>query len=226
MAALVLFRRRQFGCGDRFAIGLEQRIVAEAMLALGGMQDAPGPEAFAEDRQRIVGVTHQRQHADELAGALGVGHLFQGLKQLGVVGRIALAVGVARGIDAGGAAEGVHRQARIVGQGRQTGQPRRVACLDDGVLDKGQPGFLGLHLAEFTHRAHPHPVAEHGLEFLELAGVVAGEHQFGKVGHGRLRVALRRAAYCTRSRARAGCAPHALRHIATRCSCRRGALTR
>ncbi|MNR00531.1 hypothetical protein D3C85_1163050 [compost metagenome] len=126
---------------------------------------------------------HQGQGADELGAALGVRHVLQCLQQLGVVGRIAETVGVARRADARGAAEGVHRQARVVGQRRQAGHPCGVAGLEDGVLDEAQAGFLRLVAAELGHRAHAHGVAQHGLQFLELAGVVAGQYQFGQGFH-------------------------------------------
>ncbi len=147
------------------------------------MQDAPVPESFTDDRQRVLGVAYQRQGADELGTALGVRYVLQDVQQLGVVRRIALAVGIARRVDARRAAEMIDRKAGIVGQGRQAGHPRGVAGLEDSVLDERQTGFFRFHIAEFTHRTHAYGVAQHGLEFLELAGVVAGQHQFFERHH-------------------------------------------
>ena len=72
----------------------------------------------------------------------------------------------------------IHCQPGVIGQRRQAGYPRRIACFEDGVLYKGKPGFLWFDVAEFADRTHMHSVAEHGLQLLELAGVMAGQHQF------------------------------------------------
>ncbi|MNN21699.1 hypothetical protein D3C81_1350300 [compost metagenome] len=128
-------------------------------------------------------MAHQRQHADELRAALGVRYVLQHVQQLGVVGRVALAVGVARGVDARRAAEEVHGEPGVIGQRRQAGHPRGVARLEDGVLDEGQAGFFRLHVAEFADGAHVHMLAEHGLQFLEFAGVVTGQHQLFELDH-------------------------------------------
>ena len=141
------------------------------------------PQPFAQNRQRVIGVTHQGQHADELRAALFGGYIPECLEQLGVVRRIALAVGIARRVDARCAAQSVHCQARIVGQGRQAGDTRSVACLEDGVLDERQAGLLRFDLAEFADRTQLHGLAEHGLEFLEFAGVVAGQYELLEIHH-------------------------------------------
>ena len=126
---------------------------------------------------------HQRQGADELRAALIVRHVAQDLEQLGIVGRVAAATGVARRVDARRPAQGVHRQAGVVGQRRQAAHTRRVAGLEDGVLDERQAGFLRLDRGELADRAHAHVGAEHGLQFLEFAGIVAGQHQFAEEAH-------------------------------------------
>ena len=141
------------------------------------------PQAFADQRQRVFGMLHQRQHADELRAALGVRHILQRLQQLGVVGGIVLATGVACRVDARRAAEKVHGKAGVIGQRRQAGHLCCMARLDDGVLDEAQPGFFRLVVAELGNRAHAHPVTQHGLQLLQLAGVVAGQHQFGQWLH-------------------------------------------
>ncbi|MNS95656.1 hypothetical protein D3C72_1299240 [compost metagenome] len=153
------------------------------MLATGLEHDAPVPQAFAQNRQRVVGMAHQCQDADELCAALGFRHVFQRFEQLGVVRRVTLAVGIARRVDARRAAEEIHRQARIVGQGRQAGNACGVARLEDGVLDERQAGFFRLDLAELADRAQLHGRAEHGLEFLEFAGVMAGQYELLEIHH-------------------------------------------
>src|SRR5690606_30414003 len=119
----------------------------------------------------------------ELGRALRVRDVFQRGQQLGVVRRVALAVGVACRVDARRAAEGVDRQAGIVGQCRQAGDTGGIARLENGVLDERQAGLLRFHRGEFTDRAYPHGATEHGLQFLEFAGVVAGEYEFCERHH-------------------------------------------
>ncbi len=169
------------------------------MGAAGFAEDAAFPDALAEDRQRVVGVAHQRQHADELCAALGVRDILHGLQQLGVVRRVAPAVGIARRVDARRAAEEVHRQPGVVGQRRQAGEACGVACLEDGVLDEGKTGFLRFHLAELADRAHLHAGAEHGLEFLEFAGIVAGQHQLFELDHSSGKISLLKLKVCAGS---------------------------
>ena len=153
------------------------------MLAAGLEQDAAVPQAFAQDRQRVVGVAHQRQYADELRTALRFGHVLQGFEQFGIVGRVTLAVGVARRVDARRTAEEVHRQAGIVSQGRQAGDTCGVTRLENGVFNERQAGFFWLYLAEFANRTQLHGLAEHGLQFLEFAGVVAGQYELLEIHH-------------------------------------------
>src|SRR5690606_29111004 len=140
VAELVLVGGRQLGAGAVALGHPEQRVVAEALFATWRMQDAPVPETFTDDRQRVLGVAYQRQGADELGAALGVRYVLQDVHQLGVVRRIALAVGIARRVDARRAAEMIDRKAGIVGQGRQAGHPRGVTGFEDGVLDERQAG--------------------------------------------------------------------------------------
>src|SRR3546814_200871 len=77
------------------------------------------------------------------------------------------------------AAERVHAQARVVGQRRQPGDKRRVAGLEQGVLDEAQAGFLDVPDAEFAlSDAVDACLTEQLPEFGELAGVAAGDDQF------------------------------------------------
>ena len=108
------------------------------------------PQAFAEDRQRIIGMPHQCQHANELRAALGLRHVFEGVEQFGVVRRIALAVGITCRVDARCTAEEIHRQTGIVGQRRQPRDTRGIARFEDRVLDERQAGFLRFDLAPFA----------------------------------------------------------------------------
>ncbi|MNP69222.1 hypothetical protein D3C76_1652920 [compost metagenome] len=89
------------------------------MLAAGFGENAPVPQAFAEDRQWIIGMADQGQHTHELRAALGFGHVLEGVEQLGVVCRVTFAVSVTGRVNARRTAEEVHGQPGIVGQRRQ-----------------------------------------------------------------------------------------------------------
>ncbi|MCY1414736.1 hypothetical protein D9M71_301950 [compost metagenome] len=141
------------------------------------------PQAFAEDRQWVIGMPYQCQHANELCAALVLRYILEHVEQLGVVGGIALAVGIARRVDARRATEVIDCQARIVGQRRQARDACGIAGLEDGILDKRQAGFFGLHAAELTNRAQMYGLTEHGLEFFEFAGVMAGQHDLLEIHH-------------------------------------------
>ena len=141
------------------------------------------PQAFADNRQRVVSVADQGQDADKLRAAFGLRHVFEGIEQFGVVRRIALAIGIAGRVNAWRAAQSIHRQPRVVRQCGQAANARCIAGLKNGVLDKRQAGFFRLDAAELSNRAQLHRLAEHGLKFFEFARVVAGEYQLREVHH-------------------------------------------
>ncbi len=121
---------------------------------------------------------HQHQGAVvEGAAALG-GGVAQLRQQLAVVGLVVtVGSGIAGGVDPGPPSEGVHRQPRVVGQGRQPGGPGRVAGLDQGVLHERQPGLLGLGDRELGLGAHmPAQRLQQVVKLPELAGVAGGEN--------------------------------------------------
>ena len=163
MTQLVFFLRAEFGAGAVAFRYPEQRIVAKAVLAAGGVQDAAFPGAFADQRDRVFGVAQQSEGADELGAALGIGHVFQRVEQLGVVGRVTSAAGVAGGVDTGCAAKGVDRQAGVVGQGGQARYAGGMAGLDQRVFDEGEAGFFGFDIGEVALRAYLDAVTQHGL---------------------------------------------------------------
>ena len=71
-------------------------------------------------------MAHQRQYAHKLGAALRFRHVFESLKQLGIVCRIALPLSVTRGVNTWRATEKVHRQPGVVGQRWQARNTRRV----------------------------------------------------------------------------------------------------
>ena len=99
MTLPVLFKRLQFRGGTGEAVGLEQRVVTEAAIALGPGQHAAVPAAFGEKRRRILGVAQQYEAAIEIRATLRFGQVAQVRQQACVVGRvIAVTAGVARRI--------------------------------------------------------------------------------------------------------------------------------
>ena len=93
--------------------------------------------------------------------------------------------GVARRVDAGRAAQGVHLQARVVREARQAGALEEIGSLLQGVLLQGFPR-LGNLLgdARLRERNDLEIRAEHLRCFAEFAGVGGGEndlHNGGKV---------------------------------------------
>ena len=136
------------------------------------------PFAAGDDGLRVVGVAHQRQRAVEAGVAVGLAG--QAFEQQGVVAGVGLGLaGEARRQHAGGAAEDVDAQPGVVGEGRQAGGAGGVAGLGDGVLDEAGVGLFGF--AHVEGRLGQHLDAQRGEqrgEFLEFAGVAAGEHEF------------------------------------------------
>ena len=183
MAELVFFDRAEFGAGAIAFRHPKQRVIAKPMLTAGGRQNTPVPQAFADDGQRIVRVTHQGQHTHKLCATLCFGHILEGVEQFGVIRRIAFAVRVTCRINARRAAEKIHRQPRVIRQCWQTRNTRRIAGFKNRVFNKRQAGFFRLDAAEFSNRAQLHRLAEHGLKFFEFAGVVASQYQLRKVHH-------------------------------------------
>ena len=87
----------------------------------------PSPDAFGDQRLRIVGVAQQHEHADEVRAALRRrARRCKRAQQLVDVGRgVAVLAGVARRVQAGRAVERIDAQAGIVGQRGQAGGARR-----------------------------------------------------------------------------------------------------
>ena len=119
---------------------VEQRVVAEAVVAPGSQQDTPLPAGLADQRHGIPGVAHIDQGALEARTALRLGYPFQCGQQFGIVGGVALP-GVAGRVDARLSPEVVHLQPGVIRDRRVTAVPGRGAGLDDGVLDETEAGF-------------------------------------------------------------------------------------
>ena len=88
-------------------------------------------------------MAHIDQYAVELCLALVIRNILQGVKQffqILLIGRIF--AGIAGRIDARCAAKGVHRQTRVISNGRQSGNLRGMTRLQNGILNKRQPGLF------------------------------------------------------------------------------------
>ncbi len=101
-----------------------------------------------------------------------------------------MAAGIAGAVQAGRAIEGIDHQAGIVGQGRQAGFAAGVSGLDQGILDEGGRGFVGIDHTEFRLcQQLDIEIGEQCPQFGEFAAVAAGEYQFHRVlvGFGSIR---------------------------------------
>ena len=177
----------EFGGGFSGVRDEEQRVVAEALGAARAGEDFAVPFAFGDDRLRIVGAPAEYQHADEVGAAVVLpGEVGEQLFVIaGVRFRFA---GIAGRDHAGGATQGAHAEAGIVGQGRQAAVLRGVAGLGQGVFDKGYVRLFGFGNAELALRDHFDPEwRQQRVEFLDLLGVVRGEDELfhGQLGSGK-----------------------------------------
>ena len=178
--------------------GHEDRVVAEAALAPGLTQEAALHRALdPRDRRPVIRAGGgQYRRAGEAGGAVGVRHVGDLVQQEAQVRRVVtVAAAPAGGEDAGCAAEHVHAQARVVGDGGQAGDPHQGAGLDLRVGREAEPVLHGLGRAQGAGRddrarVQPgHERREDRPQLGELAGVVGGQDQHGPVGrgHGRRR---------------------------------------
>ena len=148
----------------------EDGIIAKAVLTTGLVDDHPLPARLADDGGGIVGVAHIDQHAPE-AGALEVvgGTLQLGQQLVDVLLVAGTGTGKAGGVDAGATVQQVHFEAGVVSDGGQACDAGGVACLDDGILDEGGAGLVGIgdrKLALWDHLdLH---IGQHGGQFLHL----------------------------------------------------------
>src|ERR1051325_11750929 len=136
VALAVLLRRGQFGRSAAELGKEKERVVAEAVRAARRARDLAMPQAFGDQRTRIVRAAHEHHDAAVVRRAL----IAQSVEQPGVVARIALlatafATRVVGGMHARLTAERVHAKAGTVGKRRQAGGPAPVP----------RPGAAGPH---------------------------------------------------------------------------------
>jgi len=176
----ILFFLREFG--DAFAeFGQENDgVVSEAARA------ARNPQKFAgtgllDDEDALL-VEDQGEGADE-----GAAPVLEGLavpeKEGVALGRIELAPSVLRSVagrnDAGRPAEGMDREARVVGERGAAGEGIEGPGLDQGIFDIGSPILFDIKGRMTDVRGPPEPVAgEEGSEFGEFMRVACRDKEF------------------------------------------------
>src|SRR5215210_7292104 len=129
----ILLLGRDLAEGPAKLVAEEERVVSEPSLAARGLEDESGTGAFEYPRHR-AGLREVDEHAAIPRAAPRLGCAQQPAQQLRIVGRVHLGAragdaGPATGADAGRAAEGEHLEARIVGNGGESGAPREVLGL-------------------------------------------------------------------------------------------------
>ena len=95
--------------------------------------------------------------------------------------------GIAGGIDARGAAEGVHLQSGVVGETGQVRQGMDVTGLDQGILLQRGAGLLNLAVdSQLRRRQQLEAGTENLRSFAELASVGRGKYDLhGRKGSGK-----------------------------------------
>ena len=159
----------------------EEGIVTKAPLPNGGLQDVPIADPLGGEGNGAVR-PGQGQSRDEPGRAVLTAGQFlqQALQPPGIAG------GIAGGVDAGTAVQGIHTEAGIIRQGPCTGEAGHGCGLQAGVGKEIGAGFLHRHPRRL--RAHINgPMGQSLLQKLmklrQLAGVAAGNDKHG-LGHG------------------------------------------
>ena len=160
------------------AVGLEQRIVAEALLA------ARRPHRDAVDAAleffHVAVRPGETERGDEMAAPL-FGRFRAALDQQRldfVHGETEILVGSgpARRMNAGLAAERIDHQAAVVGKGGAAGRFRRGHRLDARIFGEGLAGFRRLGEPEFAGRLRFDTEGRQQFaHFGELAGIMRGD---------------------------------------------------
>ena len=125
---------------------------------------------------------HQGNHRNKLGLALSVRHLlcvFQQEQQPAPVVQGGV-VPVPGRMHPGGASQCVHRNAGVVRQSRQAGGLHDGVGLEEGILLKGLPRLLHLHIhtqVGFQHQLYIQRL-QNRADFHQLMRILAGQHYF------------------------------------------------
>ena len=102
------------------------------------------------------------------------------LQQQPIAGHIVIQAAIAGGVHTGGAVEGVHAQAGVVGNGGQSAGLHDGLGLDAGVFREGGAGFLRLQRQpQFGLEYYLHPqLAQNALHLRQLALIMRSQYEF------------------------------------------------
>ena len=136
-----------------------------------------------------VKLLRENQRHDANEACTPVGNALQFVKQAVDIRREVMVLagaverGIACGINAGCAAEGIHNQAAVICKAGQACQLPEILHLDDGILFEGAAGLLDIHLlfgqAQVVGRNHLDAGrAEDFARFAQFAGIAGSEYQF------------------------------------------------
>ena len=182
MAEAVLFNAGNPG-GRGAALGHpEQRVIAEAAVALRGREDPPLPLGRRDDRSAFHGSRHGGEVYQDAAISCRTArgrNRRQRPQQLGIVcGIVRTRAGEPRGMDARRAVERIHFEARVVGERRAPRRRGGMSCLDEGILEEARAGFLDRGHAEFPLADHvERQVREQAAKFRKFARVAGRDDE-------------------------------------------------
>ena len=154
MADGVFLLRRQLGKGLAQLRHEKHRVIAEAVVPLGGVGN--GAEAVPGGVQPVpIGEAADDGRVEMGGAGPGTPEILQ---QQAIPGLVAVHAAVAGGIDARCAVQRVHAQAGVVGDGGQAAGLHHSHGLDGGVLGEGGSVFLRLQAqAHVGLEDHLHP---------------------------------------------------------------------
>ena len=155
---------------------IKHRIVTETVFAGRRGHGDAFPETFRNERYGVPGMPEIGHQADKPAPAFVLRKLCDIINEFFQVICITCAdTGITGGVNPGAAVKCIKFNTGIIRNGGQSGMPRRVARLEQGVLDKGGPGLLDGRHVEFRLRDDLHRVpCQHLTNLAHLAGVAAG----------------------------------------------------
>jgi len=121
----------------------KNRVITKAVVAAGSGQNTTLPATLADQRCRVFRMLHVNHQTLETCGALFFRRISQCIQQFFKVGLVAGAfTGKACRVDARCAIQCVYLKAGVIGNRRQSGMLCGIACLQDGILDKGPSTWL------------------------------------------------------------------------------------
>ena len=178
MAAAVLLGGIELGGGAPEVGNQEQRVVAEAVLSPGRLDDRPAPESLGDHGHRILRVAQEDHHAHERGAALVGRHPLELGEEPRVVRRVvARPTCVARRTDPRRAAQRVDGEPRVVRDRREPGRGCRVARLDQCILDESRRVLHGF--GHIPGRLRPQFISQRFQNRRQLGQfpfVTAGQH--------------------------------------------------